>query len=134
MAEKLKRFFGSSSHSRLNDGGNDAAPTSRHYEQKLSAVHQPTLATQDISDIKVAGLQRIPNGTFVTTYVPSKISTEERKMLETDSFSGKATLVSSSVTTSNTQSHWKTAAVGRQYDSREELSPEDEDMWANLAM
>jgi len=88
--------------------------------------------------MRVAGMQRSTQGTYITSYVstqsvPASYALDRKETSPTIN-SSASTAVDAAYTSHHGESQWKGKPVGQQYDKREELTPEDEDMWARLAM
>lgn len=100
--------------------------------------HSITPATHiNIAVIPAAGMQRSNQCTYITSYTSTTLSQDTSRSStsnhSTTSDSSK-TAVETNSSIGNGQSVWKGAPNGTTYDKREELTPEDEDMWANLSM
>jgi hypothetical protein len=109
--------------------------TAKINKQRVEQI--PSLdSSSDIASIRAAGMQRSNQGTYITTHGPARHGEFSRRHSFDSSIvsdSSKTAVEKNAVPVNNT-SVWKGAANGRQYDKREELSPEDEDMWAKMAM
>lgn len=107
--------------------------TSQHVEYSSSPAKLAKIA-----NIPVAGMQRSNQGTYITTHSSIASPYEEssrRQSSDASINSGSSkTAVEEVSAQGNGQSVWKGAVNGRQYDKREELTEEDEDMWAKMAM
>lgn len=124
--ECLRTFFrrpGKSRHSRREGVG----------AQKL---YEKDSASDTIGAMRVAGMQRSNQGTFVTSYTNTPVipvihgqNTQSSSMSDSSK-----TAVDTSFVSRHGESQWKGKPNGRPYDRREELSPEDEDMWAKMSM
>lgn len=110
-------------------------------ESKLSVKYSENAISPatglNIVAVPVAGMQRSNQGTYMTTYtnttLSQSISRNSCSDTSTTSDSSKTAVEVESIS-ANGPSIWKGAPNGTAYDKREELTPEDEDMWANLAM
>lgn len=103
----------------------------KHFE------HNPTLpSTTDIASLPVAGMQRSNHGTYMTTYNSTRAPLpSSRDSSDTSTVSDSSrTAVDNTFISQNGDSVWKGKPTGKPYDKREELTEEDEDMWAKLAM
>lgn len=104
---------------------------------KTSTSHHEHASTPAIAGLPAAGMQRSNQATYITTYTcPAPVQAASTRPTSDVSFisdSSKTAVDDGPVPTTG-QSVWKGAANGTTYDKREELTPEDEDMWANLAM
>lgn len=84
-------------------------------------------SSSDSSSVPAAYMQISKQGTYFITH------TRQSHDTSIDSGSSKTAVEENAIPT-NTTSVWKSAAKGTQYDKREELTEEDEEMWARLAM
>lgn len=91
---------------------------------------------RDIAAMQVAGMQRNNQSTYITTYTatqPEPTLTAQSTTSTIDSNSSR-TAVDPAFVSKHGESHWKGKPNGQHYDKREELSAEDEDAWARMAM
>lgn len=99
---------------------------------------RPTGTNADIANIPVTGMQRSNQGTYITSYssmqpAPASSALSQQQTSSTIS-SSSSTVVDAAYTSKHGESQWKGKPNGQPYDKREELSEEDEDMWAKMAM
>ncbi|PSR90309.1 hypothetical protein BD289DRAFT_221703 [Coniella lustricola] len=132
----------------------------RNSDQEHTSSEKPAQETlfqqqaRQIAQIPVAGMQRTagtgPATNFVTTYAPvqargpgatAATPPAHQPGADNATYSTDATLVTDSGDREdkdglgkNTASAWKGKPNGTAYDSRQELTEEDEDMWARMAM
>lgn len=118
------------------------AESANHYTctTKLNKQHieydSSSASSSDIASLPVAGMQRSNQGTYILTHTAARNQDLSRRQscdISVDSDSSK-TAVEKIAVPVNTTSVWKSAAKGTQYDKREELTEEDEEMWAKMAM
>lgn len=106
--------------------------SAEHSEYASSQASHPSIA-----GMSAAGMQRSNQGTFVTTYIPStqsqNVARRSSSDISTVSDSSKTAVEKGAIAT-NEKSTWKGTPNGTAYDRREELTAEDEDMWAKMAM
>lgn len=108
----------------------------RRNAERQEQVTSPA-SSLNVAAMPVAGMQRTNQGTYTTTFTSTTLSGGTSR----SSCSDTSTTIDSSKTAVETnpvpsygQSVWKGTPIGTTYDNREELTPEDEDMWANMAM
>lgn len=94
-------------------------------------VIMPNFATRP-----VAGMQRNSQGGYIATY--TAVQPQSRLMPQssdssTDTDSSR-TAVDNLLISKHGEGPWKGKPIGQMYDRREELTAEDEDMWAKMAM
>ena len=104
-------------------------------QQALSEKHGnlQTTTSNDFANIEVAGMQRTNQGTYTTTYSITKVPQKQLQPV-ISSLSSDSTAVDKKYVSKHGESTWQNQPKGKAYDKREELTEEDKDMWANMAM
>ena len=110
------------------------------YSHEQSAFHQ---RADEIAQIQVAGMRRTAGGGYVHAYAnrtagpdPDAITSRPYDQTTVSSYgtNGKAWGEDKYEKQPRADSAWRGKPIGKQYDRREELTEEDEDMWARIAM
>lgn len=105
--------------------------------------HQHQQRADEIAQIQVAGMRRTAGSGYVPAYAhrttgpdPDAVSSRPYDQTTVSSYgiNGKAWGEDKYEKQPQTDSAWRGKPVGKQYDRREELTEEDEDMWARMAM
>ncbi|KAK5954848.1 hypothetical protein OHC33_004574 [Knufia fluminis] len=97
--------------------------------------HVPETTT-DIANLPVAGMQKSNQLTYITSYSSTEPSSSVSTQRQTSSTlsSSASTAVDAAYVSRHGESQWRGKPIGQPYDRREELTEEDEDMWARMAM
>lgn len=113
----------------------------RSAHQKTSASTVSSKEVQDdgsnleIAAMQVAGMQRNDRGTYITAHTAVRPEAKFSTVSTTSTFSESSqTAVDQSFVSKHGESQWKGRPNGQAYDKREELSAEDKDTWARMAM
>lgn len=113
------------------------APTRKESDDAKVLTAQPVTSHGcgvDIAALPVAGMQRTAQAPFILSHTAN---TMRRPSPDTSSASNatasSVTAVDTAFVSQRGESHWQGKPQGKSYDKREELSADDEDMWANMA-
>lgn len=125
---KLKAFFSRSSKDEKADKS----------LEDTKGIAQPNISQGsdvDIASLPAAGMQRSSQAPYVLSHVANGASPSiTNASTSSDATASSLTAVNKNFVSKNGESHWQGKPKGKAYDKREELSAEDEEMWAKMSM